>query len=742
LEKFTETYLQTFCRCCDALFLNFRLTWCVDVQKKQHLDRFDPRPLALWAILAAFSSMSPAQAETRQAVTDGLSTDAVATEVQESSINPDAQGATVQNVQPVELAANPSPAIAAATTNAVFEAATPEPMASETIPTVTPSEVAPAEVAPVIVPQAVALNANKTPAATDATTPTEPATISQNVIAPNTPDTSNSDSEPRVLIGEIEIVGTGGNAELDQAVVKAIETQAGRPSTVSQIRNDVNRIYATGLFANVQAIPEDTDLGVKVTYQVVPNPVLTSVTVQSLPLDSAKQITPPEVVQSIYGDRYGQIINLNDFQEGSGKLGQLEQWYRDNGYDLAKVIGIDEPTPDGKITLVVVEGVIEDIKVSFIDENNESVEGKTRDFIITRELQLKPGDVFDRNIAQQDLQRVFGLGLFEDIQLEFAGGEKDPTQAILNIKVIEANTGSIAAGGGISSASGFFGTLSYQQQNLGGNNHRLATELQLGTREALFDVSFTDPWIANDPYRTSYTVNAFRRRSLSLIFDGGDTDVDLLESGDRPRVNRLGGGVTFSRPLSKDVFARSDWSASVGFQYQRVSVTNQDGDVEFIDQAGKQLSFSDTGEDDLFSLRFNLVRDKRNNPTEPTGGSITRLGSDQTLPFGSGSIFFNRLRASHTFYMKSPFKLPTPAKEGNHVLAFNLQGGVIIGDLPPYEAFSLGGSNSVRGYEEGAVGSGRDYFQASAEYRFALRGLCNGSRYWEGCSWGSGGNPW
>lgn len=539
-------------------------------------------------------------------------------------------------------------------------------------------------------------------------------------------------NEARVLVAEIAINGVGGNIQLEQAVVQAIETQAGRPTTVSQIRADVNRIYATGLFSNVTATPEDTPFGVKVTYDVRANPVLSDVRIQALPLDDNRGITPPEIVDGIFGDRYGQIINLNDFQEGSNKLGQLESWYQQNGYDLAKVIGIDEPTADGVITLVVVEGVIEDIRVNFINSDNEPIEGnkgKTREFIITREVQLKPGDVFNRSTAQNDLQRVFNLGLFEDVQLDFTTGEKDPTKAILNLNVIEANTGSIAAGGGISSASGFFGTISYQQQNLGGNNQRLATELQLGTREALFDVSFTDPWIANDPYRTSYTVNAFRRRSISLIFDGDNPEVDLAQSGDRPRVNRLGGGINFSRPLSKNVFARSDWRGSLGVQYQRVTITDGDGDVEFIDQAGNQLSFSDDGKDDLFTLRLNLVRDKRDNPAAPTSGSVTRFGTDQTVPIGKGNIFFNRLRGSHSFYFPSPVKLPLVSKDKAHTLAFNLQGGTIIGDLPPYEAFSLGGSNSVRGFEEGDVGSGRHYLQATAEYRFPVFSVVGGALF-------------
>ena len=47
--------------------------------------------------------------------------------------------------------------------------------------------------------------------------------------------------------------------------------------------------------------------------------------------------------------------------------------------------------------------------------------------------------------------------------------------------------------------------------------------------------------------------------------------------------------------------------------------------------------------------------------------------------------------------------------------AFAEQGGAILGDLPPYESFPIGGTNSVRGYDEGEVGSGRHFIVASAE---------------------------
>jgi outer membrane protein insertion porin family len=285
--------------------------------------------------------------------------------------------------------------------------------------------------------------------------------------------------------------------------------------------------------------------------------------------------------------------------------------------------------------------------------------------------------------------------------------------------------------------------VSYQQQNLGGNNQTLGAELQLGLRDALlFDVNFTDPWIAGDPYRTSYTVNLFRRRSISLIFEGGDPEVNL-PNGDRPRILRTGGGISFTRPLSRDVFTPAEWTASLGLQYQRVSIRDADGELSPRDERNNDLSFSGNGRDDLLTLQFGAVRDRRNSALRPTSGSLLRLGAEQSVPVGEGSIFLTRLRGNYSYYIPVRF---TNFNKGPQALAFNIQGGTIIGDLPPYEAFSLGGSSSVRGYDEGDVGAGRSFIQATAEYRFPIFSVVGGAVFVDYASdLGSGssvpGNP-
>jgi outer membrane protein insertion porin family len=116
---------------------------------------------------------------------------------------------------------------------------------------------------------------------------------------------------------------------------------------------------------------------------------------------------------------------------------------------------------------------------------------------------------------------------------------------------------------------------------------------------------------------------------------------------------------------------------------------------------------------------------------------------EQSIPVGEGSILLTRLRGSYSYYIPVSFTNFTP---GPQALAFNLQGGTVLGDLPPYEAFSLGGSTSVRGYDEGDVGSGRSFIQATAEYRFPLFSVIGGALFVDFASdLGSGssvpGNP-
>ncbi|MEA5552262.1 BamA/TamA family outer membrane protein [Anabaena cylindrica UHCC 0172] len=692
------------------------------------------------ALKAALSPQSKT-VETPEVIIPKTTTTAKTAQALKAALSP--QSKTVETPEVII----PTATTTANTAQALKAALSPQPKTVETPEVIIPTATTTANTAQF---------AQAEPSPTPDTVPTEenidPPTVEP--VFPATPETTETTeptetAEPRVLVSEVAVQSPTGPIlpKLEEEVYKAIRTQPGQTTTRTQLQQDINAIFATGFFSNVQAVPEDTPLGVRVNFVVNPNPVLTKVEVDANPGTGVASVIPATAVDEIFKAQYGEILNLRDLQEG---IKQLTKQYQDKGYVLANVIGAPKVSETGVVTLQVAEGVVENIKVRFrnkegqeTNDKGEPIRGRTKEYIITREVELKPGQVFNRNIVQQDLQRVFGLGLFEDVNVSLDPGT-DPSKVDVVLNVAERSSGSIAAGAGISSASGLFGTISYQQQNLGGRNQKLASEIQLGERELLFDLRFTDPWIAGDPYRTSYTTNIFRRRSISLIFEGKDDNIETFDPNnitnedqqDRPRITRLGGGISFTRPLSANPYKKSEWVASAGLQYQRVSGRDADGNLRkqgaIFDDNGNiisqlvPLTQSATGEDDLLLLQLGAQRDRRNNPLQPSSGSYLRVGVDQSVPIGQGNILLTRLRGNYSQYL--PVKFLSFGK-GTQTLAFNLQGGTVLGDLPPYEAFTLGGSNSVRGYDEGRLASGRSYVQASVEYRFPVFSVVSGALF-------------
>lgn len=550
------------------------------------------------------------------------------------------------------------------------------------------------------------------------TPPTSPPPL-PSISPPPAPPESSAAPEPQVLVSEVVV--QGATPELEQIIYQAISTRPGQTATRSQLQQDTNAIFATGYFADVKAEPSDTPLGVRVTFRVQTYPILRSVQV------AGNRVLTQEKVNEVFTPQVGQTLNLRQLQKG---IEQINKFYQDNGFILGQVIGAPQVDPDGTVTLQVAEGVVEEIKPQYLNKENEPTKGRTREYIITREIRTKPGDVLNRDQVQADLKRLFDLGLFEDVQVALEPGQ-DPRKVNVVLKIKEKNTGSISAGAGISSASGLFGTVSYQQSNLFGRNQKFNAEIQAGTEgEFLFDISLTDPWIKGDPYRTSYTVNVFNRLNQPFVFQSGVDQIDVnLPNGDNPLINRLGAGLIFSRPLTKNPDKIPNaWIASLGVQYQSVSSRDDNFNLAPVDQLGDCLTVSCTGRDDLLTIQAAAVKDMRNDPVKTTKGSLIRVGLTQSVPVGSGSILMSQFRGSYSYFI--PVKLLKIFK-GKETLAFNVQGGTILGDAPPYEAFTLGGSNSVRGYEEGALGTGKSFVQGTAEYRFPLFSIIGGALFFD-----------
>ncbi|MEO0408048.1 MAG: BamA/TamA family outer membrane protein [Cyanobacteria bacterium P01_A01_bin.135] len=433
--------------------------------------------------------------------------------------------------------------------------------------------------------------------------------------------------------------------------------------------------------------------------------------VPSLTLVGAQALTP-QIATALAGPLLRPTLSTQAIDAIGDRL---DAWYLDNGYALSRVVGL-MPDPDGNLVVEVVEPVVGEVAIQFLDETGSGVdadgnpvEGRTKESIILRELETEPGTLFNRDTVTNDLTRLSGLGVFETAAVAVDVEESAaPPMVDVTYRLQEQLSRSFRLGGGVSTELGLFGSVNFGDGNFRGRGDALRFGAQVGGRGINFDGSFTSPYRDSQPNRLGYRFDLARQSGLSRTF----SDEVLLANGDEARERRFGGGAAVMRPLG-------NWDAELGINYARTSIRDEDGDRLNEDELGNQLTISDSGTDDLLTLGFGLTQDRRINPANPSDGSVLSLRTDQSVPVGSGSILMNRLQANYARFV--PVDLLGAGRLSNpEVFAFNLQAGTVLGDLPPYEAFDLGGTNSVRGYGTGDVGSGRSYVLASAEYRFPI----------------------
>ncbi|MBD2596486.1 CHAT domain-containing protein [Nostoc spongiaeforme FACHB-130] len=254
--------------------------------------------------------------------------------------------------------------------------------------------------------------------------------------SPSTQPQPPTEAETQVLVSEVVV--EGAPEKLEDLVYKTIQIKPGKKTTRSQLQEDINAIFATGWFSNVRAEPADTPLGVRVTFIVKTNPVLKKVEVTAV--SKASTILSPQVVNSIFSKDYGSTLNLNKLQNN---IAQLNKWYQDKGYILSSIVGPPQVDDNGVVKLEVAEGVIEDIQVKFvtdddkeIDEDGKPIEGKIPAKLIIEEFNIKPGQIFLKSVTQQQIKHLFDFGLFKNVEVAFDTG-KDKNKVIAIIKVKE-----------------------------------------------------------------------------------------------------------------------------------------------------------------------------------------------------------------------------------------------------------------------------------------------------------------
>ena len=632
---------------------------------------------------------------------------------------------------------------------------------------------------------------------------------------------NNEDSsveEKRVLISEIIIEGLEDHPDKERLEVVAYDSMLIRPGskvTSEEVKKDLDRIYSTGWFSGARVESLKSDLGIQLLVKVEPNPILNKITV--LPIEKK---LPNKKLKEIFNNDFGKTLNLNTLQL---RIKEMKKWYNSNGYSLARISGPSRVTNDGIVQLNIQEGLVSGIEINFIDEEGNTedekgklLKGKTKKWVIKRELSTKVGDVFNRSRLESDIKRLYSTKLFNDVKVTLKPVTSEPNKIKILLGITEQRTGSLTGGLGYSGAQGVFGQIGLQESNLVGRSWSSNMNLTYGEYGALLNLSLYDPWIKNDKHRTSFRTSLYLSREIPQEFrsqDGGSIrgvtdryevsnssisyDINQAHSldinnnnvlvetgpfssisaaqssasqfswfdyeGDSIVLERTGGGFSFARPLNGgQPLKKVPWSVLLGANFQKVKPIDYAGDkrpygvasTNFKDgKAPKNevicVAYNCANENTLISFKSAVTYNNLDNSRNPTSGDYLNLGTEQFFSLGENSPTFNRTRVSYSrFYPVNWLKFHKGCgpKTGDKLdcpqtIGFQAKIGTIVGELPPYEAFCLGGTSSVRGWSSCDLGVARNFGEATAEYRFPIWRIVSGAFFFDaGSDFGSQSN--
>lgn len=528
--------------------------------------------------------------------------------------------------------------------------------------------------------------AGNVPAAATATT-AEQDTAAKNVVKEN-PLT------PYIGKTITKQVITGNTVISEAEIAAALKTKPGMELTEQGLNEDLSAIYDLGWFYDLRPEFKEVPEGVQVIYHVMENPAFTKVKI------TGNTVVDDKKAAGFFDLEENKIINLKDVNT---RVQRLEEEYRQNGYILARVTDIHMDT-DGTLNITVNEGIVEDFKV----KGNV----KTKDYVITREMKLKKGKPFNAKDARRSMQRVYNLGYFEDVNVKLNPG-KEPNSVEVEISVVEMNTGTFGIGAGYSNADGFIGMISIGDKNFRGTGDKVNIRWEFGGEDNKnYDFSYTKPWI--DDKETTATIN---------LYDITNEYADYNINGDeiaRYDKKRRGQELTFSRKTDNEYVSNYVTLKNRDDIYKGMA----DGYEQDIDQYYENVFNSSSyyekwmpkTADERRKENFGITRsitvgrifDSRDNIYDPHEGK--RIAYSLEWAGLGGDFDFTKFTADYRYYYRAG---------GESVWALNLGAGYADGDMPLSQRFSMGGSDTLRGYEDDQF-RGNSMLKATLEYRFPI----------------------
>ena len=331
----------------------------------------------------------------------------------------------------------------------------------------------------------------------------------------------------------------------------------------------------------------------------------------------------------------------------------------------------------------------------------------TKDYVITRELTLKEGDLFDLEKILEDRQRVYKLGLFKGVKYEQANEGKREDRKDMVLDVNEKKAGAVELGLGYATDIGVRGSLELSYMNIGGAGRSARVRAEASPIDKSITLGYKEPWL-------------FGRQ-----MDGRVNLIHQKTEKDSYDLDKLGLVLGIDKQITDFL--------TVSLQY-KIDENNY-SDVE----AG---TTQEEGRETITTIGPLIIRDSRDDPFNPRKGSVNIFHYE----FAEDNFFsdaeFHKFTAQSSWYK---------ALSRRNTAALSVRAGYIsltggTSSMPIDKRFFLGGRTTLRGYEHDSVGpendsgspiGGEKMFSLNAELRTKAVGNFGTLLFWDaGNVWG------
>ena len=337
----------------------------------------------------------------------------------------------------------------------------------------------------------------------------------------------------------------------------------------------------------------------------------------------------------------------------------------------------------------------------YVDRINIKGNVRTLDKVIRREFRIAEGDAFNTAKVERSIQRVRGLGFFDDVIVNQRPADVTPggvgqltnDRIILDMAVRERSTGSLGFGFGFSTTDQFLADISINEANLLGKGQNINLSLAVASRRQQIDFSFTEPYFLN--------------RNIAAGFDLFTISNNLQDRSSYSESSR-GFSLRAGFPLAERL------SMSINYTLRRDTVKD-------IGVNASSFVRQQKGSRNISAVGYAVQLDRRDDVFFPTDGYSFRV-SQEFAGLG-GTVRYLRTTAQYqTHYPLA----------NEWVASFLAEGGVIAGlgrKLNISDRFFVGGNN-FRGFAVAGIGprdadskdalGGKVFYLGTSEVSFPL----------------------